>query len=490
MVDVDTLQRILGGDKVKRTWPEREPGSRLADGYEPLLTPKFTFGMSDSLYAIGSCFARNIEQYLKLRNVQVRSADISFPREEMFEGAVKNDLLVKFTPGAIFQELHTALEVTDIQDDQRYMVFSSSGGVHDVNLPMWAPSVTLERALERRKQIRESFRQIKACEVVIITLGLIEHWFDRSLGVYINDLPPPRLVKAQPHRFEFRVLSYEENKTFVKKSIDIIREANASIKIVMTTSPVPLHRTCTQDDVVIANAYGKSMLRVIAQEMASNYDFVDYFPSYEMITLSNPASTWKDDLRHVREEKITEVVGFFCRKYFEGRLSATSSAEKYAEALQLYGRSQWQAASTAFEPLFADFADDNVYLNAYATCSENIGLYQRAYDVAQIAFNKDSRALWMKFIMGRSAARLGRTAEAIDIFEDFARQPEWEMNALGWLIETGKISGNMALSRSSAKRVLSALQSGISANHYSNWAIENAFAVLREAVHENQFSEL
>ena len=48
-----------------------------------------------------------------------------------------------------------------------------------------------------------------------------------------------------------------------------------------------------------ANNYSKSALRAAAEVAVRSFDHVDYFPSFETVTMSDRAIAWEDDLAHV-----------------------------------------------------------------------------------------------------------------------------------------------------------------------------------------------
>ena len=91
---------------------------------------------------------------------------------------------------------------------------------------------------------------------------------------------------------------------------------NSNIKLLITTSPVPLNKTFADKDVVVANSYSKSTLRSVCGEISDKYDFVDYFPSYEMVNYRDPAAAFGDDLRHVNDHVVGDVVQLLVENYF------------------------------------------------------------------------------------------------------------------------------------------------------------------------------
>jgi len=150
---------------------------------------------------------------------------------------------------------------------------------------------------------------------VILTLGYVETWFDTKLGLYLNVAPPMQAIKAEPARFEFRVLSYHD----ILAGLDelhalLTKHRTKPLKMLVTVSPVPLLATFRDMDVLVANAYSKSVQRAALDEFLLDKAGVDYFPSYEIIT--HPAYRGRffaPNLRSVLPEGVDHVMAQFFR---------------------------------------------------------------------------------------------------------------------------------------------------------------------------------
>lgn len=200
-------------------------------------------------------------------------------------------------------------------DGQEFLV-ERNGGWIDTQLHTNI-SVSLDRALERRGEIRNLYADsIRKARVFIITLGLIETWYDSVTGRYLNETPDPHLLREHPDRFYFEVMSVDDARQVVFSLIDELKaNGHADQRILLTVSPIPLSRTFTDDDVVVANMYSKSLLRVVAEEAKGKYDHVDYFASYESVMLSDRALTWEDDLIHASKKIVSANVGRMLENY-------------------------------------------------------------------------------------------------------------------------------------------------------------------------------
>lgn len=88
------------------------------------------------------------------------------------------------------------------------------------------------------------------------------------------------------------------------------------MKFVITVSPVPLGTTFTGMDVISANSHSKATLRSAAGEFCAAHASVDYYPSYEMVTSTNPAIAWQEDRIHVTVPLVDAVIARFVASYF------------------------------------------------------------------------------------------------------------------------------------------------------------------------------
>jgi hypothetical protein len=92
----------------------------------------------------------------------------------------------------------------------------------------------------------------------------------------------------------------------------MLRDANPKIKVILTVSPVPLTATASGDHVLIATMRSKSILRAVAADAVSSSDFVDYFPSFEIVS-SFPYGRifYEANLRSVKPDGVAHVMNLF-----------------------------------------------------------------------------------------------------------------------------------------------------------------------------------
>lgn len=278
----------------------------------PEWKPSFKVSPDANVFAIGSCFARNIERELQHLEVNVTSAN---PLSDVLEVRtnLQLGLLNKYNPISIHQELAWAVEEGSFPSNG---FIDCQGKLYDPYLREQTPGGDLEKMQARRHALKEYFAQIYEADLVIVTLGLTETWFDRSTKLAITEVPSPRLMKLHPQRFGFKQL-YHSDCIKVLKSICALlkKHGKSNHKIIFTVSPVALKRTFSGKDVIVANMMSKSTLRSAAGEIAAHIEEVDYFPSYEAVMMSDPLLVWQEDLRNVTEFIVSQVMNEFVQRY-------------------------------------------------------------------------------------------------------------------------------------------------------------------------------
>jgi hypothetical protein len=70
--------------------------------------------------------------------------------------------------------------------------------------------------------------------------------------------------------------------------------------------------------VIVANSVSKSILRVVADNLFRKFDFVDYFPSYEFVTMSSRRISWHTDQIHVDPKMVRHIMENFVKIYYHG----------------------------------------------------------------------------------------------------------------------------------------------------------------------------
>lgn len=164
-------------------------------------------------------------------------------------------------------------------------------------------------------------RMFEQADVFIFTLGLTEAWRSRRDGTVFSAAPGVVGGAFHPDLHEFVNFSLEETYAALRAFLGKFHTVNPSAKVLLTVSPVPLMATYEDRSVLLSNTYSKSVLRIAAEMAIRDHDWVDYFPSYEIITGSFAGGLYYGaDHREVNALGVAHVMRCFMRNYTaEGR---------------------------------------------------------------------------------------------------------------------------------------------------------------------------
>ncbi len=303
----DALQRTLRIKPAGR-FPNCE-NDRYVDGLLfPSVTPSFRLPKKSRVFTIGSCFARNIEEALE--GYDLPTTRFSVPETEW--SGRPNGLLNEYNPHAIAQRIGWAVEGRDTSIIEGVYAGSETR-TRDMLLAVGEP-VTRERAVQRRNEIDAVYAELIGSDAVIITLGLVECWFDKANGLFLNRMPDPIDMRREKDRYEFHRLDATDTVDALLPAFQALIDAGVQ-RVVLTVSPVPLQTSFTGMDCVVANAYSKAALLLAANQIAGRFQGkVDYFPSYEIV-MSGGLRSFGSDNVHVRNQIVKRVISYMMETY-------------------------------------------------------------------------------------------------------------------------------------------------------------------------------
>jgi len=171
--------------------------------------------------------------------MRVPTLDFSVPPSEA--SGRPSGMLNKYTVPSILQEVDRASRALAAPDDALATAIISEplrdlgdGTVIDMELVGLAP-VSRERGVERRQQIQDLYARAFESEIVTLTFGLVEAWYDHETGRYIQETRPPALLKRFPGRFGFVMLDYQACAEQARRTIEVLNATGAPKKIIITT---------------------------------------------------------------------------------------------------------------------------------------------------------------------------------------------------------------------------------------------------------------
>jgi hypothetical protein len=273
--------------------------------------PSFHIAPTDHIFVVGSCFAAEVLKTLRGLGFRATDAGLGY----------------KYNVFSILQSVRWALQA---DFDASLLARLQDGRWFDGHRhPFWAYPERAEGAARHRQLLEQARCALAECDVLVLTLGLVEVWRDTGTGVVLNQTPPVAFLD-QPSRFQARRTTHGENLSALRELLQILGRIRPGLRVLCTVSPVPLKASFCSRDVLIANAYSKSTLRSVVDEAleAERQDSalaMDYFPAYELATLSPREQVWcatirdqEPDGRHVRRDFVEQVImRLFLRHYVQ-----------------------------------------------------------------------------------------------------------------------------------------------------------------------------
>ena len=295
---------------------------------------------STKIVSMGSCFAREIKDWLLKNNfnylLEEQEKDIWLNRE-MYpgDGEKKPSEHASVAWERVYNTMtfnqimkYSFLKDEDIDKEINSRLYETLGYVNGrpekIIADLKRTRMTYRDLEIAKKDLRDHIEKSKQvlmdAEVVIFTLGFTEIWnsVDRNITLPIYPLGNNKGYHP-PQDFEFRASSFEENYQNVKNGVKLLKENNPNVKILLTVSPVHLNLTYREDtDVVSASCASKSILRAVADQIYKEEEQVYYFPSYEIVnmlcSLENTAA-YQSDGHHVQRNIVDNIMNTFYKVY-------------------------------------------------------------------------------------------------------------------------------------------------------------------------------
>lgn len=121
------------------------------------------------------------------------------------------------------------------------------------------------------------------------------------------------------------------------------------------------------------------MLRTLAQELADGDPHIDYFPSFEMVMLSDRQTAFREDFIHVRDPMVARIMSHFIMKYIEypnGDNTDTNFALLAAASLR--GKGNFEEAYKILRPVISTNVCDIEDVSEFMLSAIRLGKIQEA----------------------------------------------------------------------------------------------------------------
>lgn len=285
-----------------------------------LWDPAFRIDRHHKVVTFGSCFAQHIGQALRERGfnwyiAEPAPAELGRENARLYNyGTFSARTGNIYTVTQLRQWLSWSLGDSEVPGE----VWTKDGRFFDPFRPNIEPGgfSSCEELVRSRSMAIDSFRSaVEGCSVFVFTLGLTESWVNSQAGYEYPMCPGTVAGSFKPDEHAFVAQEYPVIRQCLDATIKRLRSVNPRMRMLLTVSPVPLTATMSGNHVLVASVESKSILRAVAGQLSRKYPFVDYFPSYEIIS-STPfrGAFFEPNQRSVN----AAGVDFVMRNFFDG----------------------------------------------------------------------------------------------------------------------------------------------------------------------------
>lgn len=313
-----------------RDLPDQQFWRRAVSGvelhrFDPMSGARFRIAPTDRVATAGSCFAQNIA-----RKLIELGFNYFVPENGKLLGRSERRRRNYGVFSARYGNIYTVAQLRQLFDETfrrrpaAASVLARPDGrlVDPVRQQVEPDGFADAQALaEDRAAHLASVRSVfRKADIFILTLGLTEAWRSREDGSIFSVAPGVVGGSYDPALHEFVNFGVADVQADLFAFLDGLKKFNPGIKVVLTVSPVPLVATYEPRNVLVSTTYSKSVLRVAAEAAIARYDWVDYFPSYEIITANISAGRYyEEDFREINRLGVAHAMRCFVANFIEGR---------------------------------------------------------------------------------------------------------------------------------------------------------------------------
>jgi hypothetical protein len=305
---------------------------------EGIYKKKFSISAKTKIATAGSCFAQHFSRHLKKYGYNVLDVEPAPP-------GLPDHLHQKFgfsMYSARYGNIYTVRQLLQLAQEvagewvPQACIWEKDGKYFDALRPSVEPEgldSAEEVANHRQHHIARVKQLFQSLDLFVFTLGMTELWVHKDSGTVYPTAPGTIAGAFDAKVFEFQNPQFGLINKDLSEFVQVLRRIRGGkgFKMMLTVSPVPLVATASGSHVLASTIYSKSTLRSLAG-LWSEKSFVDYFPSFEIVT--NPrlhSTSFCENLRSVRDETVELVMQHFFAQHTPIISSHPSSAPSYRE---------------------------------------------------------------------------------------------------------------------------------------------------------------
>ena len=278
--------------------------------------PKFIIRKRHAIACYGSCFAQHIGKALATRGYNMLITEV--PPKNMSSESASHFNYDKFssrtgniyTASLLRQWVEWSIDRALVPAE----VWIDNGRYYDPFRPTIEPAGfdSYDECVRSRHYCLDCFyKSIVKSEFIVFTLGLTESWANID-GFEYPMCPGTVAGLFDPDKHIFLNQGFSKVQDDLNFTLGLIKRHNPRVKVILTVSPVPLTATYSGSHVLKATMASKSILRSVAGYFENSKRFVDYFPSYEII--SSPAYCgyfFESNKRNISKAGVDHVMDVF-----------------------------------------------------------------------------------------------------------------------------------------------------------------------------------
>jgi len=282
------------------------------------------FRLNQGFFTMGSCFAEEIRKALTAYNVSCfpeynkinldpsrMRIDTLPEREHMnYYNTFSIRQEIERAAGLWKQDKHDIWELKN-RDIENSRVVNGEGSVFQDPYRRLVFGRTEDDLWDALDQINVVIKDgLKTADVCVMTLGMTEVFKKKNNGLVCNQVPVYGGGSGLRETY-FYASNYEENLNNMRTALRLLKQLNEKVEVVLTVSPVPLHRSFNENDIFVNNMESKATLRAVAAQICREFDWVHYFPSFEIVWGIGAAAYKESDMLHVKEDIVSNIMGLF-----------------------------------------------------------------------------------------------------------------------------------------------------------------------------------
>jgi hypothetical protein len=266
------------------------------------------FKHSDQILSIGSCFANNVAIELEKDGFLID----------------QNPMGILFNPISIMKNIRNSFQ----QNLNESLIIQRDDYFYHFDYPSQFYAESQEKLVEKINRIQEdTTKQLKKFNRLILTFGTawVYNWLKKDEIVANCHKIPAQEFKKELLELNYLIKSYVQ-------FFEELRAVNPNLEIILTVSPVRHIKNGLHE-----NNLSKSVLLLLADHLLKRFDFVHYFPAYEIVLDDlRDYRFFGSDLIHPSPQAIDYVYEKFGAVYFDQTTQAIVSLHRKINALQAH----------------------------------------------------------------------------------------------------------------------------------------------------------